>query len=283
MQTIEINGTRLAYAENGSGEPVVMIHCSSATGSEWKKLSEALGENFRTFMPDQWACGKSDPWRGDSAFTLSEEAAPLVELLDRLGTPVHLIGHSYGGGVALRVARERPDLIRSLTLVEPSAFHLLRHGEATDRVLFEEISEVSETVTRAVTSGDYWGGMARFVDYWNGDGAWESMPFDARIKLSQRLGKVVLDFRALFEEPVELDDYASLGQPTLLVCGERSPGPSRRIVDMLASVLPDTTVARIPNAGHMSPFTHADAVNTAIKAHVIRHAENPRQLTRAAA
>jgi pimeloyl-ACP methyl ester carboxylesterase len=272
MQTIEIRGSRLAYTVDGSGEPVVMVHCSSATGSEWNKLRAALGDGFRCITPDQWACGKSDPWRGDSAFTLAEEAAPLIELLDRLGTPVHLVGHSYGGGVALRVARARPQLIRSLTLIEPSTFHLLRHGAADLRALFEEIAAVAATVTGAVTSGDYWGGMARFVDYWNGAGAWEAMPFDARIKLSQRLAKVVLDFRALFEEPAGLDDYAALGLPTLLVCGENSPGPSRRIVELLHAALPNATVVRIPGAGHMSPLTHAEPVNTAIRDHVMRHA-----------
>ena len=53
-------------------------------------------------------------------------------LLGRLDQPAHLVGHTCGGAVALSVARNRSDLLRSLTVVEPVAFHLLRGGGASD-------------------------------------------------------------------------------------------------------------------------------------------------------
>jgi pimeloyl-ACP methyl ester carboxylesterase len=59
--------------------------------------------------------------------------------------------------------------------------------------------------------------------------------------------------------------------PTLLLCGDRSPAPSCRIVDMLASTMPHARVVQIQDAGHMSPFTHSDAVNAAIGAHLRHH------------
>jgi pimeloyl-ACP methyl ester carboxylesterase len=163
-------------------------------------------------------------------------------------------------------------MIRSLTLVEPSSFHLLRGGSPDEQALFCEIASVADAVKEAVSSGDYWGGMTRFVDYWNGEGAWDAMPHKARMTLSQRLGKVMLDFRALFEEPADLEDYAALSLPTLILCGERSPGPSRRIVEMLAAAMPLARLERIPGAGHMSPLTHPDAVNAAIREHLSRTA-----------
>lgn len=265
MFSIDSGESRITYDDTGSGEPVLLVHCSSASGTEWRALRERLGTGFRQIVPDQWQCGASDPWHGRSAFTLGEEAAPIVALLDRIGEPVHLVGHSYGGGVALRVARERPGMIRSLTLIEPSAFHLLRRREPA---LFGEISQVARHVERAVAGGDYWNGMGRFVDYWSGAGAWQGMARDIRTRLCQRLPKVVLDFRALFDEPADLDDYAQLEMPTLLVCGDRSPGPSRRIVELLRGALHRASVKRIAGAGHMSPLTHADAVNAAILEHL---------------
>ena len=268
MKTIENNGTYVAYSDTDTGEPVLLIHCSSASGTEWRSLCETLGEEFRPIAPDQWGCGRSDPWVGRGAFTLSEEAAPIVQIIDDIGTPVHLVGHSYGGGVALRVARERPEMIRSLTLIEPATFHLLRRGSGADQVLFREIATVAETVKEAVTTGDYWAGMAHFVDYWSGEGAWSTMSHEARLKMSQRLAKVMLDFRALLDEPATLEDYAALTHRTLILCGENSPGPSRRIVDMLAAVMPGARIERIPGAGHMSPLTHPDHVNSAIREHV---------------
>jgi pimeloyl-ACP methyl ester carboxylesterase len=163
-------------------------------------------------------------------------------------------------------------MIRSLTLIEPSSFHLLRRGNHDEQALFGEIANVADAVKEAVSTGDYWRGMARFVDYWNGEGAWDGMPHKARMTLCQRLGKVMLDFRALFEEPADMDDYAALPLPTLILCGERSPGPSRRIVEMLATAMRLARVERIPGAGHMSPVTHPDAVNAAIREHLCRTA-----------
>ena len=270
MATIERNQAHIAYTETGAGEPVLLFHCSSACGAEWRGLCDTLGGHFQLIAPDQWGCGKSDPWTGRGAFTLAEETAPILDLIYRVGKPVHLVGHSYGGALALRIARKRPDLVRSLTVVEPSCFHLLRGGHALDRALFGEIAGVADDVKAAVASGDYWDGMARFVDYWNGEGAWQGMPHGARMKLSQRLGKVVLDFRALIEEPAGLAAYAALTMPTLILCGERSPGPSRRIVEMLVSAMPRTRLKRIPGAGHMSPMTHPDFVNAAIQDHLRR-------------
>jgi pimeloyl-ACP methyl ester carboxylesterase len=89
--------------------------------------------------------------------------------------------------------------------------------------------------------------------------------------MSLRLGKVMLDFRALFYEAAGLADYAELPHPTLFVCGDCSPGPSRRIVELLAATMPHAVTARIPGAKHMSPLTHPDAVNAAITQHLLRN------------
>jgi len=273
---------RIACTETGTGEPVVLIHCSTASSKEWRSLCKVMGDDFRAVMPDQWGCGHSDPWTGNGAFDLGSEAAPVLEIMQNLGGPVHLVGHSYGGGVALRIARQRPDLVRSLTLIEPSAFHLLRHGDAAERDLFAEIAAIAASVADAVADGDYWSGMARFIDYWNGTGAWDNMPHDMRMAFCQRLGKVVLDFRALFEEPATLEDHAALSMPTLILCGDRSPAPSRRIVEMLLGTLPDARVARIAGAGHMSPLTHPEAVNAAIRDHLRRTSQRQPEKARAA-
>jgi pimeloyl-ACP methyl ester carboxylesterase len=260
--------TQIAYADSLVGEPVVMLHCSSASGRQWDALRTRLGAGFRTIVPDQWGCGDSPAWSGEVRFTLAHEAEPILDLIESVGEPVHLVGHSYGGGVALHIARRRPQRIKTLTLIEPSSFHVLRGGEPSLQRLFAEIAGVADDVRSAIACGDNWGGMARFVDYWNGDGAWETTPQKTRLKLCQRLSKVALDFHALFEEPVRLPDYAGLVMPTLLLCGERTRVPSRKIVDLLSATLPHVRVQHIEGAGHMSPFTHSDDVNRRILGHL---------------
>lgn len=276
MTGISWNHGQIAYTSHGVGEAVLSIHCSTASGGEWRALCQALAPDYWTIMPDQWGCGKSDPWSGRGAFDLGSEAGPIIAICEEIDHPVHLVGHSYGGAVALRIGRERPDLIKSLTLIEPSAFHLLR-GDPRHRWPYREIADVADRVRASVTCGDSWRGMSHFIDYWNGPGSWDSMPMETRLALAQKLGKVVLDFRALFDEPVELWDYAALTMPTLILCGDRSPAPSRRIVDMLYAAMPRAQRRTIEGAGHMSPLTHPDSVNAAIREHIDRYALSPMQ------
>jgi pimeloyl-ACP methyl ester carboxylesterase len=102
-------------------------------GQGLRSLIEVIGGDFRMIVPDQWGCGFSDAWIGEDAFALADEARPIIDLIERVGRPVHLVGHSYGGGVALHIAHRRPDLLKSLVLIEPSAFQLLRRGGDIDR------------------------------------------------------------------------------------------------------------------------------------------------------
>jgi pimeloyl-ACP methyl ester carboxylesterase len=105
---------------------VIALHCSGSGASQWRKLGEALGSRVSFVAPEHYGCDSTGPWSGERAFTLADEAGRTVDIIDAARGKVHLVGHSYGGGVALRVAMERPERIATLSLYEPSAFHLLR-------------------------------------------------------------------------------------------------------------------------------------------------------------
>lgn len=261
----------IAYSDSGAGEPVLLLHCSCSSSSQWESLREALDQAFRVVATDQWGCGESEPWTGQGQFSLQQEAVQVISIIRDIGSAVHLVGHSYGGAVALRVAREQAERILSLTLVEPTAFHILRDGTARNQALFEEISSVAEVVRQALLSGDYWRGMAGFIDYWNGEGAWDAISENGRSKLAQTAQKVVLDFHALFEEPALLKEYAALSIPTLLLYGDRSPAPTRRIAEMLGTAMPRARKLQIQGAGHMMPLTHGDSINLEIASHLQCH------------
>jgi pimeloyl-ACP methyl ester carboxylesterase len=127
---------------------------------------------------------------------------------------------------------------------------------------------------RALTDGDREGGMARFVDYWSGPGAWARIPVAKRPMLAACLEKVVLDFQATFEEPTRLQDFWALFMPTLLVQGSASPQPARHIATQLSRVLPDVRLEVVEGAGHMLPLTHGERVNALIAAHLERARES---------
>ena len=257
-------------------ETVVMLHCSASSGVQWAPFREQLGDQFDVIAPDQWGCGDAAPWPGQEAFSLAGEAGPILDLIDRQRRAVHLVGHSYGGALALHIAHRFPQAVSSLTLIEPSNFHLLPYGGQSGQSLFGEIHDVAQTVNEALLNGNNWRGAAAFVNYWNGTGASSEISENGRQRLSAGLTKVVLDFCALFIEKTKPDDFTMLALPTMIIRGSHSPGPSCRIVEMLSKKLPFAHVEVIAGAGHMSPFTHREHVHRLIADHLMQHTVDDR-------
>ncbi len=190
-------------------------------------------------------------------------------MIDASRGPVHLIGHSYGGAVAMRVAAARPACIASLSLYEPSAFYLLRDLGSRAATELAEIERIARSVVRGVVSGAYVEAAATFVNYWNGDGAWEALRDDVRAALLRWLPYAALQFHALLTETTPLMAM-SLSCPVLVMRGEHAPGPSRLLAETISRALSDRPALCIPGAGHMGPVTHADAVNACIAAHLAK-------------
>ena len=278
MPTLQVSGARVEYIEMGCGEPVVLLHSSASSSAQWRALAEGLSRRYRVVAPDLYGYGGTAHWPGQRAFHLDCEAEIVSALLERIDGPAHFVGHSYGGAVALHVAGLRGGLLRSLTLIEPVAFHLLR---GTDDAAFVEIKEVGEGVVRAVARGEYVAGIEGFIDYWNGPGASAALLPDRRQAMAARLPKIALDFHATFHAPTRLDDYRSLAAPTLLLHGTESPTPTRRICELLAPVLPRARLKTLSGAGHMAPVTHRDQVNALVTAHLDSNSGRAPQLAAA--
>ncbi len=248
--------------------PVIALHCSGAGAAQWRQLGDALDSRYELVAPEHYGCDSVGPWSGERAFTLADEAVRTIGIIDRSDCKVHLVGHSYGGGVALRAAVERPNRIASLTLYEPSAFHLLKAMGARGAVALAEIQAIATQIGEAVITGDYRGGVSSFVDYWGGPGAWAALRPSVQAALTRWTPKAPLDFRALIDEPTSASAYADLRFPALIMRGERAPAPTRLIAETLPTLMPAARLVVIPGAGHMGPLTHASEVNAAIERHI---------------
>jgi pimeloyl-ACP methyl ester carboxylesterase len=266
MSSINLNGARVTYAEMGSGETVLLLHSSANSGAQWRPLMEELQASCRLLAPDLYGYGETDPWPHRTPLRLSDEVALARAVLGRCCSPIHLVGHSYGGAVALSLAAEQPVHLLSLTLIEPVAFHLLRaeHG------LFMQVVQLAATVSNAVARGDDRAGMEWFVDYWNGAGRWMRMKPELQNALAQRSAKVALDFAAIMNEATPIEALRRITCSTLLLCGSASPSPTRRLTEILAEALPQARLRTIAGAGHMLPLTHREAVNAVITEHLFR-------------
>lgn len=261
LKSMQVGGTRVAFAEAGIGPTVIMLHSSASSGAQWCSLMAALEGDFHLLAPDLYGYGGSEAWPGHHPLRLADEATIVEALMTRSEAPIHLVGHSYGGAVALAAALRMPERIASLTLIEPVAFHILREREEG---LLAEVRDVAQTIMRAVVSGDYRAGMERFVDYWNGAGAWKSLRPERQADLAAQAAKVALDFWATMADDTILSTARRLAVPTLILRGERSPTPTRRIAHMLALAMPRARLQIIPGAGHMAPLTHAALTDAAI-------------------
>ena len=244
--------------------PVVALHCSGADARQWRPLAAALGSPFFLNTPEFYGCAGRPAWHGAHAFGLCDEARPILEAIDALGMRVHLIGHSYGGGVALHIARACPRMVASLTLYEPSAFHLLKAAGPPEAESFAEIRRVAQVCAEGVASGDYRGGACAFIEYWGGARTWAALRPSLQAALVAWLPKAPLDFHALIEEPAALDADRAIACPVLILRGEFAPAPTAAVARLLSSALPRCRIETIPGAGHMGPITHADEVNARI-------------------
>lgn len=138
------------------GDPVVLLHGFPQRGASWDKVAAHLyAAGLRTFAPDQRGYSRGARPRGRRAYRVPELVADIVALIDRIGRPVHLVGHDWGAVVAWSLAAERPDLVRTLTAVSvphPGAFlaSMLRSSQAAKSwyMLLFNLPGVVEQVAR---------------------------------------------------------------------------------------------------------------------------------------
>ena len=254
------------YREAGAGEPIVLLHCSSGSSGAWAPVMNHLGQDYSVLAPDLLGYGRSAPWPGDAVLAPDAELGVVEALLDIAGRPAHLVGHSYGGTVALNAARRFSRQVASLTLIEPVAFHLLRRAHEPDG--WREIAALAERHVALVGEGRDAAAAEAFVAYWTGPKAWQQMPDAARDSVVRSAAKVAAEWRLMFAAEDDRDAIAGLGAPTLLICGGRTRTPARRVVEVLRRALPRALYHEIADAGHMSLLTHSADIAEAIRRHV---------------
>ena len=265
MKALEVHGSRLFYRQAGTGTPVVMLHSCASTGAQWRTMTEKLKSEHRVITPDLPGHGRTAALSLAGPNSLGAEAAIVLDLIETLDEPVHLVGHSYGAAVAVSAAMQGSNRIRSLTLFEPSLFHLLRDGSAEDRTLYKEIALVDTMASACAADDDPRAGMAHFIDYWNGAGTWNGLTADMRSAYAGQIGCVLRSFTALRGEQWPLSASARITCPTFAYMGLESHAVTQRVTELLAETMPRATLTMIAGADHMLPASHAELAAPLLK------------------
>ena len=241
-----------------TSETVLLIHSGGFSSRQWRKLSEALAPDYRVLAPDLLGYGESEPWPEGQPFHFRQDLAFLETVIK--SEPVHLVGHSYGGFLALQLAIARPELVRSIAVYDPVAFGILDPVEDADAR--EGLSHVRHEFEPRET----W--LEGFVDWWSGAGSWTRLPEGTRATFRAMGWKVFQEVMSLAADRTNRATYATISAPALLMGGGTSPLTERRTVEKLGAALPNATVHFLPGVGHMGPVSHAPLVNAAIVAHL---------------
>jgi pimeloyl-ACP methyl ester carboxylesterase len=255
----------------GQGPTVLCIHSSGASARQWDALAERLQGRFRVVAADLHGHGGTPAWPGPRGARLADEADLLSPLLSLPADGVHLVGHSYGAAVALRLALTHPQRVRSVSVYEPTLFRVLFDANAAHRDALE-VARVAVDIRRLAAAGELAAAGRRFVDYWGGAGSWQRLPRPRQDAVARRMVVVRDHFRALLNDDTRLSGYARLRCPVLVLSGGASPAPVRSIARRVSGVLAQSEFVELPGLGHMAPVTRPDAVNPLIEAFLAGHA-----------
>ena len=255
--------------EAGSGPSVVCLHSNAASSSQWLELSATLAPRYRVLAPDLWGSGRSPRPQPGMLPMIGDEIDLVGPVFRAAGERFFLVGHSYGAAVALVAAARWPNRVAGLALYEPTLFALLerqRPNHPSNAGIFGAV----DAARRRIDARDADGAARCFIDYWMGDGSWDAIPPNRKVRIAETMWNVGAWARALTQEPTRIEDLAALRMPILLMRGGASPQSAQGVADLLAARLHEPELVTFAHMGHMGPLTHAAEVNAEIGSFLAR-------------
>jgi len=230
-------GTAVSYTVAGNGPPLVLVHGAfSDHETNWTFVAPRFQQRFTVYAIARRGRGATD---ATERHTLEEEAQDVADVVRAIGTPVSLLGHSYGAHCALLAAARHPDRVEKLVLYEPAwpsalkpdalaALETLAAAGAWDQFAFAFFANTLHVPTAE-------------LDALRASGLWRSIVADAPASAH--------DVRALHAYRFDPARFADVDVPVLLQIGSESPR-DLYVTDALAAVLPDARIDTLPGQAH---------------------------------
>lgn len=290
-KTAKVNGTTLAYCEQGEGAPVLFVHGGPADLRVWGKQLPVVGASYRAISYSQRYYRPNAGIEPEAANPFDPHVDDLAAFIREINAePAHVVGSSSGALISLLAAIRYPQLIRSLVLGEPPVLPLFvsvppratellrlfatRPGTAVAIMQFA-LGTMLPT-TRAFKRGDDEKALITFLRGVVGEQTLSQLSDEflqvLRDNISTLRGGMLHEdaFPALADADVRGVDI-----PVLLVTGERSPAVFPRLTDRLEELLPIVERIEISGASHIMFDENAPAFNEAILAFLGRQHDDP--------
>jgi pimeloyl-ACP methyl ester carboxylesterase len=260
MTTSKSTTIKADFLEAGSGRLVMLVHSSVCGARQWRRLMDDLKGDFHVRAVNLYGYGNTPPWSADRPQSLDDQARLVETALPTDAEPFFLVGHCFGGSVAMKLAARLPGRVRRLVLLETNPFYLLKQGG--NAAAFAEAMDLRNCIRTLGARGEWATAAERFADYWSGAGSWQNMSTEARNTFSEALKPNYFEWDAVMNETTPAEQWARLlPRSTLLASDPNTVWPIRDITAILRRACPGWGYEEIAGAGHMAPLTRPDLVN----------------------
>ncbi len=254
----EVSTVKTPLTRGSAAAPILALHGSASSPGQWKALVEAFRGEREVIAP---CLPGYDPRQLESlAGTpgLDSRLTPIRERLVNTARPVHIIGHSFGGALALRLGELHPQLVLSICVYEPTALAVLRQGnESIDLCLLDQFQRLASITANAQAEV----AMESFINYWMGGNCWQSLAEPVKGGLMSVADVVARDFQDGLAEVANDAESQRYEGPVQILSGGATIAAARRIAELLAAELPAADWQRLPGLGHMGPISDSAIVN----------------------
>lgn len=260
----EIPAAEVDFLEAGSGPAVMLVHSSVSGARQWRRLIDDLKPDFHVRAVNLFGYGKTPPWSNESTQSLDDQARLVEAALPTNVDTFSLVGHSFGGSVAMKLAARLSDRVAKLVLLETNPFYLLKQAGRADA--FAEATDLRDYIKKFGALGKWVTAAERFADYWGGTGSWAGMSPERRQAFAEALKPNYFEWDAVMNETTSVEQWARLlPDATLIVSDPNTVLPIREITALLRQSCPKWIYEKIASGGHMAPLTRPDLINPLVQ------------------
>ena len=252
LNAVDVFGEKLYYLEQGQGDPIILIHGAIGDYRSWRFQIDTLSTSNRVIsISRRYAWPNNQPGPNDRFdCSVSFHAKDIVEFMNQLNIDTaHIMGHSYGAMIALRVAIDRPDKVKSLVLGEP-VVETIVSGTKTGDSLIVDFRKKTEKAVDFYRNGNTEKSLRWFLTMVLGEDIFDQVPTEVQNAWLQNMveGICIADTRDM--SSISKQAISNIEIPTLLISGTQSPMLFQVVSDSLNKIIPNSSLKKLPNTSH---------------------------------